>query len=85
MLYPWPLADADVALEDALCIAMRYLQQAGLCDDFANVERKAASVILCHWRAGVKHPIYLANKAIVAVEKGECTVHILHPGDGWVS
>ena len=83
MLYPWPVADP--LLDDALYIAMLYLDQSGFGDDYVKVEQKAASVILCHWRKGVRSPIYLANKAIIAVEKGECTVHVLHPGMGWVS
>jgi hypothetical protein len=83
MMYPWPVHDP--VLDDALYIAMRYLEQAGFGNDYTHVERKAASVIFCHWRDGKRHPIYLANKAIVAVEKGECTVHLLYPGMGWVS
>jgi hypothetical protein len=83
MRYPWPVT--DTALDDALYIAMRYLESSGFCDDYARVERKAVGVILDSWRAGVRHPIYLANKAIVAVERGEGTVHILHPGLGWIS
>jgi hypothetical protein len=78
-MWPWPINDGNAELDNALGIAMRYLEQAGLCEDYTNVERKAAAVILDNWRAGVKHPIYLANKAIVAVENGEGTVHIIYP------
>jgi hypothetical protein len=83
-MYPWPITDGDVVLDEALYIAMRYLEQAGFDEDYTNVERMAAKAILDSWRMGVRHPIYLANKAIVAVERGERlgSVHTLHPRVG---
>jgi hypothetical protein len=69
MLYPWPIGDPDFVLDDALDIAMRYLSQTGHGDDYTHVERRAANAILAYWRNGVRNPIYLANKGIVAVER----------------
>ena len=37
MLFPWPIGDDDVVLDDALDIAMRYLSQTGQADDYTNV------------------------------------------------
>jgi hypothetical protein len=69
MLYPWPITDVSGVLDDALDIAMKYLSQTGQGDDYTNVERTAANAILTFWCKGVRHPIYLANKGIVAVER----------------
>jgi hypothetical protein len=69
MMYPWPIADGSFVLDDALDIAMRYLSQTGQGDDYTNVERIAANAIVESWRGGIRHPIHLANKGIVAVER----------------
>jgi hypothetical protein len=85
MLFPWPIGDDDVVLSDALEIAMRYLSQSGQADDYTKVERIAASAILASWRNGARHRIYLANKAIVAVEQASqppASVHDLYPRAG---
>jgi hypothetical protein len=79
------LADRYVVLDDALDIAMRYLSQTGQADDYTNVERIAASAILTSWRGGARHRIYLANKAIVAVEQASLprgSVYALYPRVG---
>jgi hypothetical protein len=69
MAYPWPIEDADVTLQEALDIAMDYLEFTAQAFPFFQTERVCTHVILSSWRAGVKHRIKLANDAIVAIEK----------------
>jgi hypothetical protein len=69
MPYPWPIESADVTLQDALDIALDYLEFTRQADPFSEVERKCAKVILTNWKAGIRQKIKLANSAIVAVEK----------------
>ena len=67
MIYPWPL-NVDAELNEALEIAMHYLEVTGQADAFFQTQAIAASAILNAWRAGARHKIRLANCAIVAVE-----------------
>jgi hypothetical protein len=69
MPYPWPLPDADVTLQDALDIALNYLEFTRQAYPFSEVERACANVILQAWRNGTTHRIKLANYAIVASER----------------
>jgi hypothetical protein len=69
MTYPWPIGDADSSLEEALEIALDYLEYTGNAFPFSETQRRCANVILDKWRAGVRHPIRLANYAIVSVEQ----------------
>jgi hypothetical protein len=68
-MYPWPIADADVTLQEALDIAMYYLESTGQAFPFSKTEKACAQIILMAWRAGTKHRIKLANYAVVAVEQ----------------
>jgi hypothetical protein len=70
MPYPWPIADADSRLGEALDIALDYLEYSGQAFPYSETQRTCAHVIMEKWRAGVRHPIRLANYAIVAVEQG---------------
>jgi hypothetical protein len=67
-MYPWPLPECDQTLDDALRIAMDYLQVTGQANEFIKVQRLAAGIVLEQWRKGVRHPIRLANTAIVTIE-----------------
>jgi hypothetical protein len=67
MIYPWPL-NVDAVLNEALEIAMHYLEVTGQADAFFQTQATAASAILNAWQAGARHKIRLANCAIVAVE-----------------
>jgi hypothetical protein len=69
MPYPWPIEQADVTLQEALDIALDYLEFTRQAYPFSEVERTCADVVLEAWRAGVRHRIKLANYAIVAIEK----------------
>jgi hypothetical protein len=72
--YPWPVEDYDVALSEALDIAMSYLEQTGQAEEYRDVERLVVTVILATARRGVKHKLPLANAAIAAIEKLPITV-----------
>ena len=71
MPYPWPITDADVTLQDALDIALNYLEVTKQAYPFSETEQACAAVILAGWRSGVRHRIRLANNAIVAIERKE--------------
>lgn len=67
VMYPWPFVEA--VLQEALDIAMDYLEFTGQAYPFSEVQRACANTILKSWRAGTKHRIRLANDAINAIEK----------------
>jgi hypothetical protein len=67
--YPWPIAEYNSVMSQALDIAMDYLELTGRAVLFSQVQEDAASAILSAWRGGVRHKIRLANCAINAIEK----------------
>jgi hypothetical protein len=69
MSFPWPVTDDELVLNDALDIAMRYFDLPPNQQDYASVEKFAAQTIYEQWKAGARHKIILANKAIEAVEQ----------------
>jgi hypothetical protein len=69
MSFPWPVTDDELALNDALEIVMRYFDLPLDEKDYASVEKFAAQAIFEDWKAGTRHKIILANKAIAAVEE----------------
>jgi hypothetical protein len=68
-MYPWPIGNFDYVMDDALDIAMNYLDQTGQAVLFQQAQNKAARAIVTAWQCGVRHRIRLANAAIRAVEK----------------
>jgi hypothetical protein len=68
ILYPWPPEEADATLNEALEIAMDYLERTGQTYPYSEMQQRAAAAILNAWRAGARHKIRLANCGIVAVE-----------------
>lgn len=68
MLYPWPMADYFIP-DEALRIAMDYLERTGKANEYTRVQSQAANAIVARWRTGVANKIRLANYAINAVEK----------------
>ena len=68
MMYPWPLAERHYPLNEALEIAIGYLELTGQAYPYSETQVRAADAILAAWRSGVRHKIRLANYAIVAVE-----------------
>jgi hypothetical protein len=68
-MYPWPIGDFDYVMDDALNIALDYLNRSGQAIRFQEVQSTAAAAIVAAWKAGVRHRIKLANIAINAVEE----------------
>jgi hypothetical protein len=68
MMYPWPLAGCHHTLNEALEIAMDYLELTGQAYPYSETQVRVADAILAAWRSGVRHKIRLANYAIGAVE-----------------
>jgi hypothetical protein len=69
ILYPWPFFELDVRLNDALGIAMDYLERTEQAYPYSEIQKEVADVILTAWRSGVSNRIRLANYAIVAIER----------------
>jgi hypothetical protein len=69
MPYPWPIEFADSRLQEALDIALDYLELTRQAYPFSEVEKACALVILTAWKRGVRHRVRLANYAIVAIEQ----------------
>lgn len=68
-MYPWPIGDFDNAMDEALDIAMDYLERTEQAVKFIEVQRVAAMAIVAAWKGGVRHRIKLAHVAIKAVER----------------
>jgi hypothetical protein len=69
VMYPWPIGDFDYKMDEALDIALDYLELTGQAVNFFEVQRTAAMAIVAAWKAGVRHRIKLAHVAIKAVEQ----------------
>ena len=50
-MYPWPIGDFDYAMDEALDIAMDYLERTGQAVKFTEVQRAAAMAIVAAWKA----------------------------------
>jgi hypothetical protein len=68
-MYPWPIDDFDYVMDQALDIAMDYLERTGQAVKFTEIQRVAATAIVTAWRMGVRHRLRLADIAIKAVER----------------
>lgn len=69
MQYPWPIAETHTVLQEALDIALDYLEFTGQAFHYAQTEKLCAQIILNAWREGTSHRIKLADCAIVAIER----------------
>jgi hypothetical protein len=69
VMYPWPIGDFDCKMDEALDIALNYLECTGQAVNFIEVQRAAAVAIVTAWNMGVRHRIKLAHVAIKAVEQ----------------
>jgi hypothetical protein len=69
MSFPWPVTDDELALNNALDIAMRYFDLPHDEEQYAGVESFAGEAIMAEWRRGVRNKVVLANKAIAEVEE----------------
>jgi hypothetical protein len=74
MLYPWPIGEVDVVLQEALDIALDYLELTGQSFPFSETQRICAHAILASMRKGNEHRIRLANDAINAIENKHAPV-----------
>jgi hypothetical protein len=68
-MYPWPVGDFDYAMDEALDIAMDYLERTEQAVKFIEVQHVAAMAIVAAWKMGVRHRVRLANIAIKVVER----------------
>jgi hypothetical protein len=68
MSYLFPIPQVP-ALEDALDIAMDYLERTGQAFPLSQTERFCGQVIFEEWATGRRHRVWLANRAIGAVEQ----------------
>jgi hypothetical protein len=75
----WPMSCEDPLLQEALDIAMTYLERAGILRLFVNAEDLVAAEVLGAWSRGVRHKIALANAGIVAAEKQAGTLPSVFP------
>src|SRR5467141_130840 len=69
VMYPWPVGDFDYAMDEALDIAMDYLERTEQAVKFIGGQRVGAMAIVAGWKMGVRHRVRLANIAIKAVER----------------
>jgi hypothetical protein len=70
-MYPWPFGDFDCVMDEALDIAMDYLNKTGQAMKFRETQATAANAIASAWRLGVRNRVRLSNLAIRAVEQQE--------------
>jgi hypothetical protein len=61
MMYPWPLAERHEPLNEALEIAMGYLELTRQAYPYSETQVRAADAILAAWRSGVRHKVRLAT------------------------
>jgi hypothetical protein len=77
MPYPWPLSDP--VLQEALDIALDYLEFTGRATPFIQTQWICANAILATWNNGERHRIRLANCAIAAIENGRFAAAAMCP------
>ena len=75
----WPMGREDPLLQEAMDIAMTYLERAGIWRLFVNAEDLVAAEVLGAWSRGVRHKSALANAGIVAAEKQAGTLPSVFP------
>jgi hypothetical protein len=69
MSYPWPIEHADVDIQQALDIAMDYLEYAGQARRVIDIEALCAAVISAACQKGIRGQVKLADCAINALEQ----------------
>jgi hypothetical protein len=77
MPYPWPVTDP--ILQEALDIALDYLESTGQAMPFIQTQWICANAILAAWNNGERHRIRLANCAIAAIEYGRFAAAAMYP------
>ena len=71
MGYNWPLPHPDPTLDEALDIALDYLEATGQAKAGDNARYLVANAVLEDWLKGTRHKIRLANTGIVAVQQAQ--------------
>lgn len=56
-------------IQQSLDIAMQYLQRTGQAYPISQTQNFCSDVIFEEWKTGRRHPVWLANKAIVTLER----------------
>ena len=69
MTYAWPLPDPNPVLQEALDIALDYLEATGQAKIGDDTQHVVASAVLTAWLQGTRHRIQLANVGIVGVQR----------------
>jgi hypothetical protein len=69
MNYRWPLPHPDPVLDDALDIALGYLEATGQAKAGDDTQHLVASAVLAAWLEGRRHKIRLANIGIVSAQQ----------------
>ena len=65
----FPIDERSPAQLQAMDIAMGYVKGTGLADKFINPPMLVAAAVSNAWASGIRHPIALANIAIVCAER----------------
>jgi hypothetical protein len=69
MKYHWPIPNPDPVLDEAVDIALDYLEATGQAKIGDDTQYLVASAVLSSWIASARHRIRLANEGIVAVQR----------------
>jgi len=73
MSYRWPLPHPDPALDEALDIALDYLEATGQAKTGDDTQHFVADSVLSAWLKGARHKIRLANIGIQAVQQARAS------------
>ena len=65
------LVPKSPVLQEALAIAMNYLECTRQAYPYSETERICVYAIYNEWKTGRRHRIWLSNKAIVAIEQAK--------------
>ena len=76
MKYHWPLHHPNPVLDEAVDIALDYLEATGRAKIGDDTQYLVGSTVLTAWLGGARHKIRLANDGIVAVQRAQA----LKPG-----
>jgi hypothetical protein len=73
MTYRWPLPHPDPVLDEALVIALNYLEAMGQAKAEDDTRRVVAGYVLAAWLQGTRHKLRLANVGIVAAQQARAS------------
>jgi hypothetical protein len=73
MDYAWPLPHPDPVLDEALDIALDYLEATGQVKAGDDTQHLVAWSVLAAWLEGTRHKIRLANVGILVVQEARAS------------